>query len=323
MMELVKPIVVVSKCLEFVKCRYNGVMINDQFIKKLKDYVEFIPICPEVEIGLGVPRKTIRLVKEEDQIRLRQPDTNRDITDKMNKFSEEFLASLDQVDGFLLKDRSPSCGTKDSKVYSGTDKSSMVIEKSNGLFAQRVEENYPYSIVENEGRLKNFRIREDFLTKLFLLARFRKVKESKSMGRLVRFQAENKLLFFAYKEAEMRKLGRIVANQQHLSWDKVINEYELHLHKLLQEMTTYKANINALMHAFGYFSKELSSQEKKFFLDTLDKYRDNKVPLSVPNNILEAWIIKYDENYLKEQSFFHPYPDKLIEIKDSGKGRDY
>nr|WP_218059017.1 DUF523 and DUF1722 domain-containing protein [Orenia metallireducens] len=322
-MQFVKPIVVVSKCLEFDKCRYNGVMISDEFVKKLKDYVEFIPVCPEVEVGLGVPRETIRLVKEDDEIRLVQPATKRDITDKMKQFSAEFLDSLEQVDGFILKDRSPSCGTKDSKVYSSIDKSSMVIEKSNGLFAQKVEEIFPYAVVENEGRLKNFRIREDFLTKLFLLARFRKVKESKSMSNLVQFQAENKLLFFAYKEVEMREIGKIVANHQNSPWDEVIKEYEEHLHKLLKGMTTYKANINALMHAFGYFSKELSSEEKRFFLDTLDKYRDNKVPLSVPNNILEAWIIKYDKKYLKEQSFFHPYPEELIEIKDSGKGRDY
>jgi len=322
-MEFVKPVIVVSKCLEFAKCRYNGVMISDEFVKKLKDYVEFIPICPEVEIGLGVPRDTIRLIKGNDKIRLIQPATKRDVTDEMKEFSEEFLGSLDQVDGFLLKDRSPSCGTKDSKVYSGIDKSSMVIEKSKGVFAQKVGEVFSYAVMENEGRLKNFRIREDFLTKLFLLARFRKVKESKSMSKLVQFQAENKLLFFAYKEAEMRRMGKIVANQQHLSWAELIKEYEEHLHNLLKGMATYKANINALMHAFGYFSKELSSQEKKFFLDTLDKYRENKVPLSVPNNILEAWIIKYDKSYLKEQSFFHPYPEELIEIKDSGKGRDY
>ncbi|PRX31733.1 uncharacterized protein DUF523 [Orenia metallireducens] len=104
-MEFVKPIIVISRCLEFAKCRYNGVMISDDLVKKLKDYVEFIPVCPEVEIGLGVPRETIRLVKEDDEIRLVQPATKRDVTDEINRFSQEFLDSLEQVDGFLLKDR--------------------------------------------------------------------------------------------------------------------------------------------------------------------------------------------------------------------------
>ncbi|WP_459841630.1 YbgA family protein [Halanaerocella petrolearia] len=319
MVDFIKPVLVISRCLGFAPCRYNGKQINDQFIEKLRDFVEIITVCPEVEIGLGVPRSPVRLVSVDDQLRLVQPANDRDVTGDMKEFSQDFFNSLTEVDGFILKNRSPSCGTNDSKVYQDID-GKIPVGKSSGLFSSYVQEEFSDLAIENEGRLKNFRIREDFLTRLFLLARFRKVKAANSMKELVKFHSRNKLLLLAYNEEQMRQLGRIVANHNQNKFEKVVIDYETNLKQALSKRADYKSNINVLMHAFGHFSNYLVTEEKNFFLNTVGKYRHGKVPLSVPINILKAWTIKYEIEYLREQTFFTPYPEELVQIKDSGKG---
>ena len=179
--QFVKPKVVVSKCLTFAKCRYNGDVINDDFIEELKSFVDFEPVCPEVEIGLGVPRKALRLVKKDKGIKLIQPANDRDVTQEMKEFATDYLDSLAGVDGFILKNRSPSCGTRDSKVYDTNGVPSM---KDSGIFGGIVKEQYPRKAVTNEGRLKNFELREHFLTKLYTLAEFHQLKVEPSMSKL-------------------------------------------------------------------------------------------------------------------------------------------
>lgn len=321
MLEHSKPIVIVSKCLGFSACRYNGVDIYDEFVDMLKNYVDFKVVCPEVEIGLGVPRNPVRVVYVNNNPRLIQPSTNNDITNAMNDFIYSFLNSINEVDGFILKSRSPSCGIKDVKLYPGKD-SSMIIGKGSGFFGSAVINKFPDLPVEDEGRLKNFKIREHFLTKLFLFARFRKIKLSNSMKELVKFHSESKMLLMSYNQKEMRILGRIVANLEKKPISEVIREYEEHLYSAFKQMPKYSSNINVLMHILGYFSKDLSHKEKAFFLDMLEKYRLKKIPLSVLTGILRSYVIRFNQEYLMQQNFFEPYPEDLIEISDSGKGRD-
>ena len=165
-MNISKPRIVVSKCLEFDACRYNGLPINDSIIRSLKEYVEFIPICPEVEIGLGTPRDPIRLIYQEKKIKLVQPSTKKDITIKMKKFSDEYVNSLGPIDGFILKNKSPSCGIYGIKVYDDIDKSSVKF-KDKGLFAKSILSHFSNFPIEEEGRLKNKGIREHFFTAIF------------------------------------------------------------------------------------------------------------------------------------------------------------
>lgn len=141
MRQFAKPIIVVSKCLEFDACRYNGEMVPDLTIRNLQPFVTFIPVCPEVEIGLGTPRETIRIVEKNGANRLVQPSIREDVTEKMNEFSNAFLQTLPEVDGFILKNRSPSCGTRDVKIYSGFEKGS-VKGKGTGLFGGAVIKNF-------------------------------------------------------------------------------------------------------------------------------------------------------------------------------------
>ena len=321
MKEFGKPILVVSKCLGFEHCRYNGLIINDDFVDSLKDHVEFKPICAEVEIGLGIPRDPVRVVNVNGELRLIQPSTGRDLTETMQNFANSHLDSMVYVDGFILKSRSPSCGIKDVKIYSNKG-DNMVLGKGSGFFGGAVLKRFPHPTVEDEGRLSNFRIREHFLTQIYTFASFRKIKAENTIKALVRFHSQNKLMLMAYNQKEMRELGRIVANRDKRAIAEMMNDYETHLYRAFNSIPRYGSNINVLMHGLGYFSDYLSHEEKAFFLDSLEKYRAKKVPLSVPLAILRSFIVRFKEDYLMQQTYFEPYPEGLVEITDSGKGRD-
>jgi uncharacterized protein YbgA (DUF1722 family)/uncharacterized protein YbbK (DUF523 family) len=315
-----RPRIVSSKCLEFEACRYNGAMIPDPFVRKLIPLADFSPVCAEMEIGLGVPRDPIRIVKVKEELELLQPSTGLDCTAKMLAFCRGFLDALDEVDGFILKYRSPSCGIKDVKIHSPKDKAP-ALGKGPGFFGGAVLDRFPLLPVEDEGRLNNFRIREHFLTRLFTLADFRRVKGSGAMVDLVDFHSENKFLLMAYNQAELKAMGNLVANREKRPPAPVIEEYGLHLGRALAKPPRYTSSINVLMHALGYFKKGLTMREKAFFLDQLELYRAGKVPLSAPVSVVSAWIARFDEAYLSRQTFFSPYPTELVEITDSGKGR--
>lgn len=323
-MEFVKPKVVISKCLGFEPCYYSGQMFNIDFVDLLGEYVDYYPVCPEMEIGLGVPRQTIRIVRSKDnkeELRLIQPKTEKDLTEKMNDFSKDFLNSFNNIDGFIFKERSPSCGPKKVKVYS--DIQGQVIHQNGvGFFAQKATEIFPFTAVEGDGRLNNLKLREHFLTKLFTFANFRKIKETHKMKDLVKFHSDNKYLLMTYDQNILKEMGKIVANHEKYDPEKVYNLYKNKLIEIFKEKPGYKSILNVLQHIFGYFKKELTSDEKEFFLNIIAKYRENKVPLSVPIHLLKAWIIEYEVDYLKDQSFIDPFPSELVDLTDSGKNHD-
>ena len=315
-----KPVVVVSKCLGFDRCRWNGITVTEEFVEKLKPFVEYKTVCPEVEIGLGVPRDPIRVVRVKKEERLMQPATGRDVTEEMQSFVSSFLDSVGEPDGFILKFRSPSCGMYNVKLYPNLEKSGAV-GKTRGFFGAEVLRRFPHLAVEDEGRVRNFKIREHFLTLLFTRASFRALKNKPSMKTLVKFQSENKLLLMAYSQTALKSLGKIVANHDKKPIAKLLGDYEEHLNAAFARAPRFTSNINVLMHALGYFSKELTAREKAFFLENLEGYRIGKMPLSVPVSIIRSWIVRFDQKYLAPQTFFEPYPSSLVEITDSGKGR--
>jgi uncharacterized protein YbbK (DUF523 family) len=213
MRNFVKPVIVISKCITFEPVRWDGQIIASKFVEDLKPHAEFIPVCPEVEIGLGVPRETLRIVKIEEDLRLVQPATGADLSSKMRQFAEKFLKSLPEVDGFILKSGSPSSAMKDSKIYPSAEKSAPV-GRGAGFFGGAVLARFPQLAIEDERRLLNPRIKEHFLTKLYTLADFRQMKKAGSTKGLIDFQARNKLLFTAYNQTELHAMGRIVAQSK-------------------------------------------------------------------------------------------------------------
>ncbi|MCS7258117.1 MAG: DUF523 and DUF1722 domain-containing protein [candidate division WOR-3 bacterium] len=321
MRHFIKPNVVISKCLGFAKCRYNGDIIIDYVVEKLKPFVNFIPVCPEVEIGLGVPREPLRLIWDKATLHLYQPATKKDFTHEMELFIERYLSSLSEIDGFILKYRSPSCGISGVKIYNGFHPDARATQ-GRGFFGRAVLERFNTKAIEDEGRLKNFTIRENFFTKLFTLASFRVTKKHQKIKELIRFHTINKLLFMAYSQVKLNELGRIVANYQKGHVDIVFSNYEKVLYQLLARMPTFKSWINVLLHAFGGISAQLNKKERAFFLNLIEEYRDERIPLSVLIKIIEGWAVRFGDSYLLEQTFLNPYPKELIEITDSGKGRN-
>ena len=320
----IKPKVLISRCLTFDNCRYDGGIINSEFIKQLKPFIDFETICPEVEIGLSVPRKWLSLIiKKDGKNRIYQKSTETDFTDEMVDYADKlFKKHRDSVDGFILKERSPSCGISNVKYYS-SETSKISSGKDKGVFGKKVLEEFENYPIINEGRLRNFTLRERFLTKLFTFARFKKVIKNNKMKNLIKFHSDHKYLLQSFNEEKMRQLGSIAANHEKKETKKVINNYYEVLKEVFNETQSEGKNINILQHCFGFVSEYLTKEQREHFLDTLKHYRNNKYPLSVLQKMLESWIIEHNIDYLKNQYYFKPYPLDLMTIKDSGKGRDY
>lgn len=306
------PIVVLSRCLEKEACRYNAQVIRDDFVRELEPFVRYVPTCPEVEIGLGVPRDPIRIVRIAEASRLVQPSTGRDLTAEMRAFADRFLDGVGPVDGFILKNRSPSCGIKDVKIHS--EKPGPPVGTGPGMFAAAVLERFPGRATEDEGRLRNPHIRDHFLTTLFTLAAFRTMREEPAMRRLVEFQARNKLLFMAHNQAGTRALGAMVANAEGKPLEQVLDEYETGLHRVLARPARPGPWVNVAQHAFGFFSHALSPKEKTFFDTLLQRFRAERQPLSAVLGVLAGWTARFDEPWLESQSFFEPYPHQLMRL---------
>jgi uncharacterized protein YbgA (DUF1722 family)/uncharacterized protein YbbK (DUF523 family) len=321
-----KPKVVVSKCLEFDYCRWNGNIIKSPIVNIMKSYIDFHPVCAEFEIGLGVPRHPVRIEIKNNELLMIQPKTETDLTADMKQFSDNFLNNLGEVDGFILKSDSPSCGVYNVKHFIRSEKNQAYVkERGSGLFTKIILERFPYFAIETEGTLRNFRIREHFLTKLYTFALFREIKKTKSIKKLIEFHTKNKYLFMAYNQVEMRNMGRLIATQKEYPVEQLLNKYGNSMEIILTYPPKFTSNINVLMHMLGYFSKHLSTEEKAFFLDELEKYRAGWIPLFMCTNLIKLWIQKYNEEYLKIQSFLNPFPQELMnfDLKDTWRGRDY
>ncbi len=314
------PKCIVSACLGFKRCRYNGQVVASPFIEKLSRFVEIETVCPEVAVGLGTPREPLRMIIDNGKRRLYQPATEHDVTDKMISFMREFLDGTGEIDGFILKNRSPSCGIGDVKIYHGYNPKTNSA-RGEGIFGSFILENFPNAAIEDEGRLNNYALREHFLIKLFVRKAFREVIKQGTIQAVIDFHTRNKLLFMAYNQSKTRKLGKLLASYNKKNEEQIVNGYEELLAMLFAKPYRYSSMINVLQHAFGGLSPYLSKEEKSFFLNTVEEYRDERVPLSVPVHILNSWAIRHNNSYLLHQTFISPYPKELVEITDSGKGR--
>lgn len=312
-----KPRILLSKCIEHGHCRYDGAMITSDFVKMLKPYVEFITVCPEVEMGESIPRPSLRLTYDKGKIRLVEAIEGIDHTEQMQSFINQFSFDSLDIHGAILKNRSPSCGISSVKTYASHGKVPALEFKAVGLFAKAVQEKYPDLPLEDEGRLTNYAIRDFFLTASFTLARFAPASHSD----LVQFHSENKYLLMAYHQDYQKKLGRIVANHDKLPFEEVKSSYYKMLKQVFIEPLHPGKNENVILHMFGYFSDQLSSAEKAFYLEQIKLYRNHKLPFPALMAMMYAWIIRFDVEYLKMQTIFEPYPKDILNLRDSGKER--
>jgi len=321
--EYPRPCIVISRCIEFDPCRYDGSKIPSPVVAQLKSHVDCIPVCPEVEIGLGIPRATVRIVRLEGIDHLLQPATKRDVTGEMTVFANHFLDSLPPVDGFILKGGSPTSGTSGVRVYPSAEKS-MAIEKTAGFFAREVLKRFSELPIEDELRLNNARIRDHFLAGIFTLAAFREIEVTRDREALVQFHGANKFLLMACHQQLMREMGRLVASRAKTEPEELFFHYRHLLCAALAQTPRYTNNINVLQHALGYFSNRITHEEKEYCIRLIGRYKEGHATLAEPRDLLRSWVIRFGEPALLNQTFFAPYPVELADLPEeiTDRGRD-
>jgi len=243
-MDHAKPTLVVSRCLGFDACRYDGEMIANGFLRRLEPHVNLELICPEVEIGLAIPRDPIRIVATSGGDRLVQPSTGLDLTDRMVEFREKYLGGLSHVDGIVLKARSPSCGVTDAKVHRGSDRRSPSIRQGPGMFASAVLEKFPRTAIEDEGRLADSRVREHFLTRIFTMADFHRMRARPALKELAAFHARHRPLLTAFHRTKAGALERIVADPDGRPVRDVVDDYGKGLADALARMPRSTSHVD-------------------------------------------------------------------------------
>lgn len=299
---------VISKCLGFGYCRYDGQIVHCNILDKILPFIEVLTVCPECEIGLGVPRSPIRVV-DGKTMRLTQPSTGRDLTERMQLFVKDFLFRLPEVDGFILKSKSPSCGFGTVKVFASSDAQEPLHKHGSGFLAKEVTDrlaNLPYI---DETALMDPESREHFLTKLFMLADLR--LHTSSIKELMDFQARNKLLLMAYDQRKVKVLGRILADHKNQPFAENVAVYMNILQDLVKEKPSRSNTTNAFMHAFGYFSKDLGSDKKYYLLNCMEAYRKGAMTMQELRKAMIPRIFEFRVDYLADQTLFYPYPENL------------
>jgi len=302
----------ISSCLLGESVRYDGGHKLDKYLRDiLGQFVEWAPVCPEVECGLSTPREAMHLIGDVDSPRLVTVKSGVDLTEQMLKWAEEKLAFLEKEElcGFIFKTKSPSSGMRDVRIYN--DKG-MVVNKGVGLWAKAFMKHFPWLPVEDEGRLNDAALRENFIERIFVMHRWRQLGKNQTVGGLVNFHTEYKLLLMAHSPAKLRALGKLVSNPDNLAVDELFRDYFSLLMPILQLIATPQKHVNVLQHIMGYFKKQLSADEKQELLDIINSYYNNQVPLIVPVVLLQHYTRKYNDSYLKKQIYLNPHPKELM-----------
>ncbi|MFP3868101.1 MAG: YbgA family protein [Desulfobacteraceae bacterium] len=302
----------ISACLLGEKVRFDGQHKLDRFITDtLGKYLEFAPVCPEVECGFGVPREPFRLIGDPAEPRMVTVRTKVDVTDRMLAWAQKRVQELADLDlcGFIFKSDSPSSGMERVKVYN--DKG-MPEKKGVGLFARQFMDHFPLLPVEEEGRLHDPKLRENFIERLFTLKRWREMAAvPPRRGQLVDFHTQHKLLLLSHSPQQYRLMGQLVAQGKDLPLAELFSRYLGLLMDTLRLKTTAKKNANVLEHIMGYFKRDLSKDEKAELLETIEHYHQGFIPLIVPITLVNHYVRKYQQLYLKGQYYLHPHPVEL------------
>ena len=302
----------ISTCLLGVSVRYNGGHKHDRFLTDtLGQYVEYVPVCPEVECGLPVPRESMRLVGNPESPRLVTTRTQIDHTERMVNWAKKRVEELKKEDlcGFIFSSKSPSSGMERVKVYNENGNPN---NRGVGIFARIFMEHFPLIPVEEEGRLHDPVLRENFIARIFTLKQWREViRKPKSVGNIVNYHTKNKLHILSHSEVHYREMGRLVAKGKMMPLKEFYKKYETLLMKALKLKSTPSKNCNVLQHILGYFKKNLTPGEKQELLDIILDYRNGFIPLIVPITLINHYVRKYEQLYLKEQTYLNPHPMKL------------
>ena len=311
--ELQRPKLGISACLLGQKVRFDGGHKREQFLTEFfGKFVEWIPICPEVEVGMGVPRETVRLVGTLTNPRMVAEKSGKDWTEAMNRFAAKRVREIAEksLSGYVFKKNSPTCGMERVRVYSNKG---MPERKGRGLFAASLMNQWPLLPVEEEGRLNDLKLRENFIERVFAYHRWLQASSGrKSPGALVRFHTSHKFLLLAHSQRHYRQLGRLVATAKQGSLAAVYDDYGRAFMEALAVHATEKSHANVLDHMMGYFSKQLTDTERQEMVQLIADFRHQLIPLIAPITLMRHYTKKYQVAYLQGQLYLEPNPKELM-----------
>lgn len=303
----------ISSCLLGTAVRYDGGHKHDRYLTDtLGQWFDYLPVCPEVECGLPVPREAMRLVGDPATPRLVTVNSRVDHTDQMVRWAGERLRELahEALCGFIFKSRSPSSGISGVKVYT---KEGVPARRGAGIFGGMFVKRFPRVPVEDEGRLYDPVLRENFLERVFVYKRWTDLAGGKmTIGKLVAFHSDHKLLIMAHSPRHYSALGRLVASAKGRTVGEVADAYITLLMEGLKLIATARKNANVLQHIMGYFKKALTPQDKRELLEVIESYRTERVPLVVPLVLIGHYLKRYPDPYLARQVYLHPHPQELM-----------
>ena len=308
-----RPRLGISACLLGQRVRYDGGHKRDDFLTDLfGKFVQWVPICPEVEVGMGVPRETVRLVGAHAEPRMIAEKSGKDWTAAMNRFAAKRLREINamELSGYILKKGSPSCGMERVRIYNSKG---MPEQRGRGLFATAIMRHQPLLPVEEEGRLNDLTLRENFIERVFAYHRWQQASaERKSAGALVRFHTCHKYLLLAHSQSHYRQLGRLVATVKQTSAAVAYDDYGRLFMEALAVHATEKTHANVLDHMMGYFSQQLTPSERQELVHLIVDFRRRLVPLIAPLTLVRHYVYKYQIEFLQGQLYLEPNPKELM-----------
>lgn len=302
----------ISACLLGTACRYDGTSAKDKYVVNvLKEHFELEAFCPE-KIIFGTPRETIRQVEVNNSIEIHTHQTKKNVSTELQAISDELAdeALEHELCGFVLKSKSPTCGMERVKVYQAVNAPSE--KKGVGLFAKALKERYPYLPMEEEGRLEDAWLRENFLMQVFAYESVSKFMKSKpKMKDLVVFHTSYKYLIYAKSPVAYKVLGSIVANKKSQALKEMLEIYHHEFLVAINQKGNIPKTYNVLLHIYGYFKKLISKDEKEHVLTAIEEFKQGVIPLIAVIKLLNLYVKRFDMNYLKTQKFLNPYPAEL------------
>ena len=308
----VKPKIAISACLMGAEVRFNGGhKQSDLCSRTLTEYFDFLPVCPEVAIGLGIPRQPIRLVGDADQpeaVGTTQPDLN--VTRPLAEYGEKMAAELNDICGYIFMQKSPSCGLERVKVYHANG--APVDGGGRGIYAQAFCARHPDLPVEEAGRLNDPVLRENFLTRVFAYSDWQQLRRDGLTRRaLIDFHSRYKYLLMAHHPVQYKTLGNLLGNMGHTDPEELGPRYFSELMAALKQCATRRTHSNVLQHLSGYLKRVISAEDKQEMQYVIGQYRHGIVPLVVPLTLLKHYFRQHPDPYIAQQVYLQPHPEKL------------
>ncbi len=302
----------ISACLLGQEVRYNGGHSRSKLCQnELSEHFSFRSFCPEMAAGFGVPRPTLRLAGDPSNPRMVfSNDQQLDVTEQFKKTVAPIIDSLTEIDGYILMKNSPSCGLERIKVY--RDNGSPHTQRTQGLFTEALRQRYPDLPVEEDGRLQDARLRENFILRVYAHNHFRTLVDSEpSLGRLMAFHRDYKYVLMAHNQIEYRQLGRLLAQSEKGGIKELRNEYHQRFMKAIAKPASRRSHCNVLLHILGYLKQSVESNARRGIVDVIERYRLGEVNLATPLTLITHYVSQCGSDYIRQQRYLQPYPAAL------------